>query len=259
MQASQRTAVDQTPQAGPSPPQVRPNWEVGRVFVLGVTFFMVLVVAPLLETGGAISATLAWPLLVLLYGAITGYFGHKGAFGWLVLVAFPVATTVVSLQVNDLDRVLSPWKLIVVAATLFALVASALALLGPVYPVRDRRVLDLGLPKPLTKPASSPWVRTVFFVIVAFGSAAIAAGAPHLGEPDDFERAWGEAARQAATLTAVLGGAVAVTVVAAFVGPALRTQKAADIPTKALWRRMGLYGLITLLSGFVYLALWLWR
>ena len=69
-----------------------------------------------------------------------------------------------------------------------------------------------------------------------------------------MERAWGDAAPEGALLTTVAAGALATIVLGAFVGPALRAERAA-VASRPSWLRVG-FAILAFATGIAAWAVY---
>lgn len=237
--------------AAPSPT------ELLRVSLLGLNAWVVTLLVPSLFVGldplqGLVTSA---PLLVL--GA--GVFAHRrgASAAWWLLGGFPAAIGAVlawrdELAARDAHGLLG---LTFAALSLLAFAAAAAH-----ASARDLRGARAEVQSPLGReaviePPARRWTRRALLGLSAAGALAITLVAPVLGGRDARVERWGEAADDAAVLTALVGGVVACLALGAVIGPSLRADRAPPLHPARRQRRLGAAMLIAVAAGVGWLLL----
>ncbi len=234
------------------------------VLALGANTWLVAAGWPLLTTQGAGSAPWmagALALAALAAGALlharfsSGAASYPGlarardAAWWL---AFPIATCAAMASAYDAARegALSPLPLLL--APLSACGFGA-ALVAATSPAPRSIAVELTPLRAVTPPRTVGRMRAALpRVLLGAGALAIGLVLPALGDPAELAARWGEGSRQGAVLSAIVGGALAVAVLAAFLPSALR-QDAKDVEPRAdAALRTGWYLFLALLGAVTY-------
>jgi hypothetical protein len=203
-----------------------------RVLLLGANLWVLCVLWPAWSAHaparGVDVAFETLGLLPLALGAALGRARDGTALSALrpalLLVVFPAALcAALALRGEPLNQQLfGPFALCLLALSLCAYgaaVASSLAARGDA--LRPKHVA-LGEEPWDAAPPARELPRRVFVGAFVAGAAAIAFVAPRLGGPVELERAWGDAAAAGGVLTAVVGAALAVTLLAVHLADGLR-------------------------------------
>lgn len=242
------------------------NWLVAAVSSLGTLAWLAslgwteLILGPnTLSVGSAALALLPLGFGVAAYRLPLPRAGLWPA-RWLLLAAYPAALGL-GLALHpaaELERALPPLALAGTAIALGAYLAVALLALQPergalavqTYPLPDD-------PSSSARPKRRPRILRALLVASMFaGAFAIAVIAPGWLPNAELQRAWGDAAAAGAVLTAVVGSALAVSVVGLFLGSALRLADAEPTPSAAERRlRVASMLFLSLLGGVVYYTL----
>ncbi len=200
-----------------------------RVIILGVNAWAVVALLPLLLAGphGIGSVAIAsLPLLVLASGAMT-LERLRGMSAVLLLAAFPavLAAVVAALPRLAQQDPASPLGLVLGALSVLTFGAQAAAAVSRPVQLRATRERPLGAMPPLPRGTRRWWRQRALLALVGSGALAVAVLGPTLGGPASLVNAWGDAAREAALLTAVCGGALGAGAVALVVAPAMRANR----------------------------------
>lgn len=221
--------------------------DASRAFVLGLNAWALLAALPLFVGGPRELSAIAWltaPLPFLAAGTALIQRQREIA-GWLLLGAFPasLAGVVGGLGKLTLHSPFSTTGLSIGAVSLVAFgAAAALALTRPTR-LRTAVWRPLDAVAPLEGPRVR-WVgRRLLLAVTGAFALALALIAPEVGDLSGFAAAWGEAAEEAATLNAVMGGALGASLLALIVGPGLRASHRQVTRRRAGRRAAALIGL----------------
>ncbi|MGD8862251.1 MAG: hypothetical protein PVI30_19725 [Myxococcales bacterium] len=155
--------------------------------------------------------------------------------GLLLLVLYPaaIALAVGLLPERVLHRAMGPlaMSVLVVALCAHGVAACAWAGAGEQPLPAERR--PLGEPAVQPRPAYQRLMRRGLIGLVLTGAFAVGVVAPTSSEPQSLRRAWGPAVREGGVLTAVVGAAIAVTLVAVLLGSHLKVAPPARPTTRA--------------------------
>ena len=200
--------------------------EAARIWVLGANLWTVACLMPGLIAGQLAVAGGSAALLALVALGVRSR-PRRVLSATLLLALFPAGVLALVLT---LDRLTGggahpPLALALAAASLLAygaVTAQALARPAAREDIRHREMTTL-----LGDPAARGrrWRRRSLLTVATLGAVALAVVAPFVGGELALARAWGDSATAAGTLTAVVGGALGVVVLAAFIGPGLRRQR----------------------------------
>ncbi len=232
-----------------------------RSVALGLNVWVVLLVLPL-ALAGALSAfgwfVVAVPLIPLSIGALA--LGRHGpAADWLLLGVFPttlagVVAAMPQLAANEPYSAIS----LVLGALSFVAYGAMIAVASG-RPARLRRAAPTPLGPVPALPDARRRVLVRRLLLSATGSAAVAMGVviPAFIPRETIEEAWGTSAPEATLLVAVVGGALAATALALFVGPTLRASRAR--PPRPAQLRLRVIGLLLAAAlGAIAYALLVW-
>jgi MFS family permease len=242
-------------QAQPAPAGEGLRRDTWAVLVLGLNAWGVALVWPLLAGEEGEPQPPWWPLAgslapLLLAGALEAPLARRTGLlrtvpAALLLAAFPAALgfAFASRPEPLNQRAFGPLALVLLWASLCAYGTAALALCRETAPQLTARHAALGEePWDAQVRERSPLQRLVI-ALCAAGAAAIALIAPSLGGYAGLTTAWGDTGAIAGgLLTAVVGAALGVAVVAVFLGSALRADagttprsSAADATLRTAW------------------------
>lgn len=171
----------------------------------------------------------------------------------LLLVAFPAATGASMLaQPQRLHfEAFGLLGVLIAGASMLAYAAAALTLLGTHGMQHPHRVVPVR-PQPWdTAPDPPPPLQRAVLALGILGATALALVAPLWGGIEGYERDWGDAAMEGATLTATAAAALGATVVGVFIGGAVRTARSSE-PAPSKLRTASL-----LAAGLLGLAVYL--
>ncbi|MFI5308270.1 MAG: hypothetical protein ACHQ53_12995 [Polyangiales bacterium] len=228
-----------------------------RVVVLGANLWAVTVLWPLLgsrETGLLeLLLGLAAPLPLVLGAALRSAARPSWLAAALWLFVFPVVLgSTLALRPEAVNQQLyGPFALGLAWLSLCAYGASAAAATRSRGTELAATQVALGDEPWDAPPPRSSAVRTAFIVSSLAGAAALCLVAPRTSGTQGLERAWGEAAMSGGTLTAIAGAALAVTVVALYLGEGLRGGNAPQ-PHGDQGVRIAWYLFLTLLGSVTY-------
>ncbi len=210
----------------------------GRAWVLGINAWAVASFLPALL--GGLSSPLAVPFLLiplipLGIGVLLVGPARTGA-RFLLLGAFPatLAGLVAGLPALARQPPSSAAGTALGVLSLLAYGAAAAHAVGKPAGSRPAQLRPLGSVAPVEEHTGRKRLRQVVLAIAASGGALLVVVAPTLGGPGAYQAGWGDAAREASALTAVVGAVLATVVLTLFVGPTLRAARG-DAPT---WRRV---------------------
>lgn len=238
--------IPPAPSSSASRPSEGPTWG-RRATVLGAgTAFAVAAALPAaLAPGGPSVAALGLLAPLLLAGLLVW---PPGGSRHGLLLVFP-GFVVLALAGSGAPSP-SPLAVAMIAGTWLTYVVLAVRLLrpAPAWDCAHHPIVD-GLPQ---EPPRRRVTRAAYWAVLLVGATALAIVAPLLGTEATYRSAWGEAARAARLLVAVVGGAVAVGSVAAIVAPGLRQRGPEAAQTVVATRRRAL---LYLLAAAAFAAL----
>ena len=217
-------------------PSSTPSDRLGaaRLAVLGVNAWVVCLVVPAIHTGIESIGTLA-ALGLPLAALAAGTFGARSAqpwAAWALGAGYPGALGVALAAAPELRR-LEAWAPVTLALAGVSLLAFlGAAAVATSRPHVTRRTSERPLPDAVVPEIERGrlWRQRIVFGAFGLGALLITSVAPWLGGPRSVELSWGDAAREGALLTAVATGAVASSLFALFLGPALRLTRAVATP-----------------------------
>jgi hypothetical protein len=212
-----------------------------RVLLLGTNLWVVCVLWPALSGRSERGIDVAFEtlgVLPLVLGALIRP-GHTGARAdvlrpLLLLVVFPAALcAAIALRSEALNQALfGPLALCLLATSLCAYGAAVAAGISRNQGAELRvKHVALGSDPWDAAPRERELPRRAFIAVCTVGAAALAWIAPSLGGYGALEEAWGDAAAVGGVLTAVVGAALGVTLLAVYLGEGLRAPSAQ--PTEA--------------------------
>ena len=203
-----------------------------RLLLLGTNLWVVCVVWPALAGQAERGIDLASETLGLLPLALGAWLGRGEAGSrrdvlrpLLLLVVFPAALCgAVALRPEPLNQELfGPLALCLLAISLCAYGAAVTtALARNAAPQLHIKSTALGADPWDAPPPESERPRRAFIAACVAGAAALAWVAPSLGGYAELQEGWGDAAAVGGVLTAVVGCALAVALLAIFLGEGLR-------------------------------------
>jgi hypothetical protein len=191
---------------------------------------------------------------VPLAARATGERWHKVAC-WLLLCVFPAGLAAALCMGNEesRERAHGAWSMLLAGLSLLAYGVAALQTCRaplPILPARSHARRSERTPSP--EPTQG--ARDLAAAIILCGALAIALIAPLSGSFTQLTAAWGEAADAGAALTAVVAGAIAVSLVSLDLGPLLKGQSLPRRSTRRQRNRIATMLFLTLLGGAVYLT-----
>ena len=228
------------------------------MLVLGANTWLVSAGWPLLTAEGAGIAP--WVAGAVALGALVGgalLHGRGGAptarardaLWWL---AFPIATTAATARAYDPmgDAPLSPLPLLLAPLSACAFGAALATATGPAARAIDVELTPLRVSG---QPSGRSTLRRAL-VPALFAAGALVLGLllPALGDPAGLTARWGAGSRQGAMLSAVVGGALAIAVVASFLPAALRKDPRDLEPRPDAALRTAWYLFLALLGAVTY-------
>ncbi len=235
--------------------------DAGRALVLGLNAWALLTILPFFVGGPREVTALLWALVPLPFLAVGAALvpWHRQIAAWLLLGAFPTSVAGVVAAMENLTQH-SPYGTVGLSIGALGLVAfGAAAAHAVTRPVRVRTATwrPLGTVSPLEEPKVRRWGRRLLVGVTGAGALALALIAPKAGDTAFFVAAWGDAADEAATLSAVVGGALGASLLALIVGPGLRASRRRGVTRRRSRRRVAtLLGLAVLaLALYVFYAL----
>lgn len=231
-----------------------------RVLLAGANLWVVCVAWPWLFGPAAPGwrwLLAAMPIALLVASLLTlpgtGRLADPPKSGWLLLLAFPGALGVcMAAQTEAINRqALGPFALGIAIASLVAYGAASLSALATERGSLQVRVRAV-VPQPWdVPPTPAPRLQLAVIWVGALGSLCIGLWAPAWGGMTRMRQHWGEAAVEGALLTQVVGAALAVAFLAAFVGAGVRSARSPDAPPTLT--RFALLLALGLLGGAVYM------
>ncbi|MEY4580562.1 MAG: hypothetical protein RL701_5265 [Pseudomonadota bacterium] len=173
---------------------------------------------------------------------------------WSLLCVFPMSLSAALCLGNEAQRERAHSALSITLAAVALLAYGAAALQAcraplPILPSRSH-ARRTELPKAADSQRVIKWLASGVLIV---GALAIALIAPLSSSYAQLQAAWGEAADAGAVLTAVVAGAIAMTVVAVELAPLLRSQGAPRMPANKRNKRIAVMLLLTMLGGVTYL------
>jgi hypothetical protein len=199
---------------------------------LGLNAWAISVGFPLLSADvslqGSLAATSALGLLGLgaLVQARARSDGMRHVARLLLLAAYPAGLAAALALGSEAarERAHSPFSVVLAALSLLAYGVAAVQACRPELPLlpaisRSRR--SVHAPR---RDATRPLQRVAAGVLLV-GAAAIALIAPLLPEYAEVERSWAEAAAPGAVLSALVGGAIAASIIATQLGSLLKPRR----------------------------------
>ncbi|MFW5924967.1 MAG: hypothetical protein ACOC9O_02050 [Myxococcota bacterium] len=227
-----------------------------RIAVLGLNAWAVVVFVPVLFEPRKTAGVLAIAALALLAGGVRALLRWPSAASWTLLGAFPatLAAGVASLP-RDGDQPMQGTVSLALAAVsfiAFILVTARACARPPSIRPEATRPLDEanGAPVPASRRAVA---RGAFLAIAAAGAFTLVTVAPTWGTRRRLELAWNGAADEAAVLTAVFAGVIAISALALIVAPAMRRRRPRRRPpTRQLQIRVALLVALALLGLYVH-------
>ena len=182
-----------------------------RVVVLGLNAWVVLLLLPWGLSEPIAPMSLLWvmtPLVALGLGAPL-ILSHRLFAAWLLLGAFPVLSAFVVAFLPQLTAhpPHGTGGLALGALCLVAFGAGSALAVGRPERVRESSRRPLGTVAPVEERAGRRRGRRLLLIVGGAGAFTLALFAPGVGDVTSYEQAWGQAAGEAATLAAVVGGA----------------------------------------------------
>lgn len=220
------------------------------VLVLGVNAWGIGLLWPLLAGGGDVSERVVRSLACLLplvlgvaaseLTARTSRLRALPALLWLAVYPAAFAAELASRPEVHHQRIFGPFALVLLWGALCAYGAAALAACRQRSPELCAVYVPLGNEPWDAPPKERSRLQGLVIALCATGAAAIALLAPSLGGYSALREAWGDSARAGGVLAAVVGAALAVSVVAVFLGTALRAESGArtrprEAPFQTAW------------------------
>lgn len=175
---------------------------------------------------------------------------------WLLLCAFPVGLSAALCLGNEesRERAHGAWSMLLAGLSLLAYGVAALQTCRaplPILPARSHARRSERTPA--QEPAQG--ARNLAAAAMLIGAVAIALIAPLSGDFAQLTAAWGEAADAGSALTAVVAGAIAVSIISLDLGPLLKGQSLPRRSTRKQRNRIATMLFLTLLGGAVYLTI----
>ena len=175
---------------------------------------------------------------------------------WLLLCVFPVglAAALCLGSEESRERAHGAWSMLLAGLSLLAYGVAALQTCRaplPILPARSHARRSERTPSP--EPTQG--ARNVAAALIVCGALAIALIAPLSSSFPQLTAAWGEAADAGAALTAVVAGAIAVSIVSLDLGPLLKGQSLPRHGTRRQRNRIATMLFLSLLGGAVYLTI----
>lgn len=173
----------------------------------------------------------------------------RDAAWWL---AFPIATSAATASAYDAVGEGLSSSLPLLLAPLSACGFGA-ALVVATSPAPRRLAVELTPLRALAAPRAAGLVRAALpRVLLGTGAVALGLVLPALCDPAELAERWGDAGRQGAVLSAIVGGALGVAVLASFLPAALRQEPSDAEPRADAALRTGWYLLLSLLGAVTY-------
>jgi hypothetical protein len=201
-----------------------------RVMVLGVNAWAVLLLIPWALGDPEDGTSLFWllgPLTALAVG-VPLILSHRLFAAWVLLGVYPVLCAFGVAFLPQLTRHAphGTFGLALGALCFVAYGAGSALSVGRPPSIRESTHKPLGTVAPVEERAERRWGRRILLGVTGALSFGLALVAPRVGDGAAYLEAWGEAAREGATLTAVVGGALGAALLALVVGPGLRVSRA---------------------------------
>jgi hypothetical protein len=234
--------------------------DVRTVGLLGLNVWAVALAIPALGAAQAASVglllALFGPLVALGLALAALRVGHPAAPP-ATLAGFPAALALgigarPELQHGEAH---TPFTLAIAVLSFVAWSAAAARALGrpPLgRPATSQPLGPHGEPSPARRRRAR--ARRALLAVTSLGALTLVAIAPALRDRGELERAWGDAAPEGALLTTVAAGALATIVLGAFVGPALRAERAA-VASRPSWLRVG-FAILAFATGIAAWAVY---
>jgi hypothetical protein len=208
-----------------------------RVAVLGLQWWVVLAVFPVVHAGGPPTAALPWlalPPIVLALGVMGWLLGRTPRaraltrLALLFLMPVSLAAALASLTVLSARALWSPATLAVGALSTLAYGAAAADAAGRTRALRTSRVERLATPLVEIDPRRRTWLRRSVLAVLMGGGLAAAVLAPAIGGRRALHGSWGDAGAEGTVLASVVGTAAAAFGIAALFAPRLRAVRAGE-------------------------------
>ena len=222
------------PASVPAAPSPR---DAVRVAVLGLQWWVVVALLPVVHAGVPPTAALSWlalPPIVLALGVAGWLLGRTQRtraltqIALLFLMPVSLAATLAALTVLSARGLGSPTTLGVGALSTLAYGAAAADAVGRTGALRASRVERLATPLVETDPRRRTWLRRAVLALLMGGGLAAAVLAPALGGRRALHEAWGDAGAEGTVLASVIGTAAAAFGIAALFAPRLRAARAGE-------------------------------
>lgn len=237
--------------------------ERARVLVLGVNLWLVMGAIPATIVqhwvGVGVSVAVLVPLAIgaaLLGGRAPSEGGRSRLLattfllGLVPAAALGVVVVLERSAVNDSHPALA---LALGSASLLAYLAVTAGVLARRVERSDVRHRDMKALSESPDDNGRRWRRRLVLGVAGLGAIALTLVAPYLSGAGALFRAWGEAADAAGTLSATVGGALGVLVLAAFIGPGLRRQRPPPV-RRQRWR-IAMLTLVAISGAVVHMLL----
>ncbi|HEY8429692.1 MAG TPA: hypothetical protein VIL20_15010 [Sandaracinaceae bacterium] len=217
---------------GHTPSDALERGEAWRIGLLGLNAWAVVVLAPALHAGAGLLTTLL-PLPALAYGLLSLRRRVEHA-RWALLFGVPAgigAVLAIERPLTEHDAY-GPVGLVLAAASLLAFVAAAAAAVGRERAVTPAVTQPLAGKEPVVEPRARRVLRRALLAVAALAALSMTVLAPSLADRRERAARWGEAADDAAALTAVVAAVAACVALGAVVGPALRAERRRSDPRR---------------------------
>jgi hypothetical protein len=201
-----------------------------RVVLLGLNAWLVVLLIPSLHVGlfGLVDlALIAAPLGVLGPGLAVLRSGKLVIARWVLCAAVPAAMGgAIALRPALVElEAYGTIGLALGAASLLAYLAAAAHAVSADRELKEAIAQPLVGKEPVVEPLARRWLRRLMLGSAAVGAFALTVIAPSLPSQREREAAWGDAADDAAVLTAVVASLVTAIALAALIGPGLRAVR----------------------------------
>ncbi len=231
-------------------PNTAQRADAARVFVLGAGAWVVSIALPLINDGvGGTELLLgAVPLFVLVLGAIA-LLVHPMLAATLLMAVFPTLSAVAIAMVErnaEADAYPAP---VAIVSSIGFLIFLATASQACTRPWQLAETSERPLEGDAINP--DPRRRRLRFVVIAvafLGALTVAVVAPSMGSAEQIVSRFGDSARGARVLAAIVAGALATVAMGGFVAPAMRRERRAK--SRNTNARLAAYSVIAA-SGFV--------
>lgn len=237
--------------------------ERARVLVSGINLWLVAgaIPATIVQHWGGLGAStgILLPLAIgaaLLSGRAPSEGGRSRFLATLFLVGLVPAATlgvVMLLERSSTNDSHPALAMALGSASLLAYLAVTAGVLARPMERSDVRHRDMKALVESDDAGGRRWRRRLVLGVAGLGAIALALVAPYLGGEGALFRAWGDAADAAGTLAAVVGGALGVLVLAAFIGPGLRAQRPPPV-NRQRWR-IAMFTLVAVSGAVVHTLL----